>query len=162
VVVAIATGVVFGLIPACQTTRVEFLKSTVRLSSAKRAGRVMVVAELTLSVMLLATAFLLLESFWQLQRIHPGFRADHLLTASVWLAKAKYGGPDTTRFYEDVVGRVGRLPGVRSLGAVSYRPFLGMAAGIRVDIDGANGRTASEGASVGYDVVTPGYLSVIE
>jgi putative ABC transport system permease protein len=161
VVVTIFTGMLFGLLPALQTTRADFLRST-SSSAPSRAGRVLVVAELTLSIMLLVSASLLLESFWRLQRVDPGFRADHLLTMPVWLPRARYEGAGTTRFYEDVIRRVERLPGVRSVGAVSYRPFLGMAMSTRFETEGVHAPSARDLPTAGYDVVTPGYLGVLE
>jgi predicted permease len=120
------------------------------------------IAELTLSIVLLVGAALLLKSFWRLQQVDPGFRPDHLLTMQVWLPKTKYAEPAGARdFYEQVLRRIGRLPGVRAAGAVSFRPFLGMAMSTPVDVDGRAPRQADEASSVGYDVVTPGYLQLL-
>jgi predicted permease len=162
IVVTLLTGIVFGLIPAFQTTRADFLRAGSSSSASSRAGRVLVVAEITLSIVLLVSASLLIESFWQLQQIDPGFRADQLLTMPVWLPKARYTGSSSTRFYEEVVRRVERLPGVRAVGAVNYRPFLGMATGTRLEIEASSLTSSRDLVSVGYDVVTPGYLRVLE
>jgi putative ABC transport system permease protein len=160
--VALVTGVMFGLIPALQTTRIECLRLSATSSRRPRPGRPLMIAELTLSIVLLVGAALLLKSFWRLQQVDPGFRPDHLLTMQVWLPKTKYAEPAGARdFYEQVLRRIGRLPGVRAAGAVSFRPFLGMAMSTPVDVDGRAPRQADEASSVGYDVVTPGYLQLL-
>ena len=161
VAATVVTAILFGLFPAVQTTRTSFLKVASSVSVPSRAGRALVVAELTLSIVLLVGATLLLDSFRKLHRVDPGFRADHLLTMPVWLPTARYQGAGTARFYEDVLHRVQQLPGVRSVGAVSYRPLLGMAMTTRIDVDGLYA-DARDQPAVGYDVVTPGYLSVME
>jgi putative ABC transport system permease protein len=158
---AAATGAVFGLVPAFQTTRVSFLKASATSSTRSTAGRVLVIAELTMAIVLLAGASVLMQSFVNLQRVHPGFRPDHLVTTAVWLPNAKYAGATTTRFYEEAIRRVERLPGVRAAGGVSYRPMLGMAMTTRIDVDGSTSQPNAD-VFAGYDVVTPGYLSVIE
>ena len=158
VAVTFATGIVFGLIPAFQTTRPDFLRKSGSSSAPSRTRRVLVIAEITLSIILLVSASLLVESFWRLQHVDPGFQVDHLLTTPVWLPKERYSGTATTRFYEDVVRRIEQLPGVQSVGAVSYRPFLGMAMGTRLEIEGSS---STERVSVGFNVVTPGYVKVL-
>jgi len=155
------TGIAFGVVPAVQTTRREFLRLTASSSGRAGAGRALVCAELTLAIVLLVAAALLVKSFWRLQDVRPGFHADHLITMQVWLPKTKYPAPEQIRvFYERFLQRIERLPGVRSAGAVSFRPFLGMAMTARIDIDG-RAAASDDQTFVGYDVVTPGYLRLL-
>jgi putative ABC transport system permease protein len=162
VATALATGVLFGLIPAFQTTRVECLRLSASSSRRPAAGRALMVAELTLSIVLLVGAALLLESFRRLQQVNPGFQPDHLLTMQVWLPKAKYPEPATVRsFFDQALRRIERLPGVHAAGAVSFRPFLGMMMTTRLDIEGRAPKQAEDASFVGYDVVTPGYLRLL-
>jgi predicted permease len=162
VATALVTGVLFGLIPAFQTTRAEFLRVSASTSRRTAAGRSLMVAELTLSIVLLAGAALLLESFWRLQQVNPGFQADRLLTMQVWLPKARYSEPATVRtFYEQALRRIERLPGVQAAGAVSFRPFLGMAMSTRFEIEGRASTQAEDASFAGYNVVTPGYLRLL-
>ena len=158
---AALTGVAFGVVPALQTTRLEFLRIASSSPSRAGAGRALVCAELTLAIVLLIAASLLVKSFLRLQEVNPGFRADHLQTLQLWLPKTKYATPPEVRgFYDRLLRRIERLPGVRAAGAISFRPFLGMAMTTRIDVDG-RAAPPEDQAFVGYDVVTPGYLRVI-
>src|SRR5262252_2789399 len=61
---------------------------------------------------------------WRIQAVR--FRTDHLLTLQVWLPKTKYPEPaHARRFYDQLLRRIARLPGVHGAGAISFRPFLG-------------------------------------
>lgn len=160
--VALVTGVVFGLVPALQSTRLDSLRQSTASAHRSLARRSLMAAELTLAIVLLVGAALLLKSFKRLQDVPPGFRPDHLLTMQVWLPKTKYPQPGNARsFYEQLFPRLERLPGVSGAGAVSFRPFLGMAMTTRVDVDGRTPKNANDDVFVGYNVVSPGYLRLL-
>ena len=117
--VALVTGLIFGLAPASQASHFnlsETLKEGGRDSGAgvrgKRLRSSLVIAEVAVSVVLLIGAGLLINSFMHLRNLDPGFRADHLLALNVNLSEVKY--PDTARrtaFFDEVVRRVLPLPG---------------------------------------------------
>jgi len=161
VAIALATGVLFGLLPAFESTRLDALR--INASGLRsRPGRWLMTAELTLAIVLLFGAGLLIKSFWRLQDVRPGFRTDHLLTLQVWLPRTKYPEPsDARRFYDQLMPRIDRLPGVRGAGAISFRPFLGMAMTTPIDVDGRTPNAPGDDVFVGYDVVTPGYLRLL-
>src|SRR5262249_49718191 len=102
VAIALATGVLFGLLPAFESTRLDALR--INASGLRsRPGRWLMTAELTLAIVLLFGAGLLIKSFWRLQDVRPGFRTDHLLTLQVWLPRTKYPEPsDARRFYDQL------------------------------------------------------------
>ncbi len=159
--VALSTGVVFGLAPALQATRAEFLRVSASFHR-RAAGDFLMVSEIALSIVLLIGAALLLKSFWHLQKIDPGFRPDHLLTMQVWLPKTKY--PEASKvagFYRQVVQRIEALPGVRAASAVNFRPFLGWGDGTLLDIEGHVPQSPSEALQAQYRVVTPGYFRTL-
>jgi putative ABC transport system permease protein len=160
---ALLSGIIFGLAPALRTTRGELLR--LRSSSPHRGltGRWLMATELALAIVLLVGAGLLVKSFWRLQNVNPGFRPDHLLTMQLWLPKTRYADGDRIRrFYDDLLPQIERLPGVRAAGAVSFRPFLGMAMTTRVDVPGRVRRTADDDVFVEYDIVTPNYRRLLE
>jgi putative ABC transport system permease protein len=115
--VALATGVIFGIVPAFVSTTgaIDALREGGRHGGGPRLHRVLrvlIVAEVALSLVLLAGAGLLLRSFVKLQNVDPGFRADGVLTAGVQLPASRYNIRQATRFFEDSLSRIAALPGV--------------------------------------------------
>jgi putative ABC transport system permease protein len=126
---SVVCGVLFGLIPALQSSRSrpnEFLKEGERGSTTNR-GRTrsaLVIAEVGLSLVLLVGAGLLVKSFDRLMDVNAGFDPDHLLTFNLGLPPSA----DRVRqlaFYQQVVQRLQALPGVQAVGAVSRLPLSG-------------------------------------
>jgi len=162
IAVATLAAVVFGSLPALQTTRADALRVGRSISPRPRAARALMAGELALSIVLLTGAGLLVDSFRHLQQIDPGFPPENLLTMQLWLPRAKYpAAPQIRAFYEQLVRRVDALPGVRGAAAVSYRPFLSMGMGAPFEIEGR--APAQPGASfvTEYRVVTPGFVRVL-
>jgi putative ABC transport system permease protein len=131
--VSLATGLLFGLAPAVQTSKTnlqETLKEGGRGATADRSGhalrRVLVVAEVALALTLLTGAGLLIKSLALLQEVNPGFDARNLLTFRVAIPNAKYRS-DTTRiqYYDRAVAAVRAVPGVTDVGIASVLPFSG-------------------------------------
>jgi len=131
--VSVATGLLFGLAPAVQTSRTnlqETLKEGGRSATADRSGhalrRVLVVAEVALALMLLTGAGLLIKSLALLQEVNPGFDARNLLTFRVAIPAAKYPS-DTARlqYFDRAVEAVRAVPGVANVGLSSVLPFSG-------------------------------------
>lgn len=128
---ALATGVAFGLWPARHAGRVGVaagLKQTARTvvggGVRARARRVLVTAEIALSLILLVGAALLIVSLQRVLHVDPGFEPDHLLTARLNLPQAQYGDPERTRrFVHQVAADVASLPGIRSAGITTTLPL---------------------------------------
>ena len=123
--IAAVTGAIFGLMPARQMLRPD-ISRTLReggrgvgqRAGNHRARRVLVVAEVALSVMLLAGAGLLIRSFSRLMSVDPGFRTDHSISFALSLPDAKYKTPEQqATFMNAVMERMRALPGVQSAGA---------------------------------------------
>jgi putative ABC transport system permease protein len=131
VLVALLTGITFGLAPALQTSKVdlnESLKETGRQSSggagAHRLRGALVVAEVALPLVLLAGAGLLLKSFQQLMEVDPGFDARNVLTLRLRLPDAKYrDAAQTTGFLKEASRRIAGLPGVREVSVATGFPL---------------------------------------
>jgi predicted permease len=129
--IAIVTGLLFGLAPALQTGRLalaESLKESGRgTSTGVRGNRLrasLVVAEIALSLVLLAGATLLIRSFLLMRQVEPGFDTSNVLTMQMSLAGGKY---DTTagvaEFARQVLRRLETLPGVESAAMVTNLPM---------------------------------------
>ena len=131
---ALATGLVFGIIPAIAITRgnaAAFLKDDSRSGTASRSTgairTVLVVAETMFAVMLLIGAGLLIKSYARLQSVSPGFTSENVLTAQIALPAARYPeATDFRAFWARVIDRTRTIPGVTVVGTTSNVPFNGM------------------------------------
>ncbi|HYL05573.1 MAG TPA: ABC transporter permease [Thermoanaerobaculia bacterium] len=131
-VISLAAGVLFGLAPALHSSRTDLaaaLKAGGRGSSAsagrRRARAVLVVAEIALSLLLLAGASLLLRSFVRLQRVETGMLAPpaRVLSVQISPSAAKYRDDKTSiAFYQQLLERVRRLPGVEAAAVADSLP----------------------------------------
>src|SRR5262245_1170441 len=127
VVVALATGMLFGVVPALVSTggSTDALREGARQVGGRRLHRALsalVVAEVALSLVLLSGAGLLLRSFVKLQNIDLGYRAEGVLTAGVQLPSVQYNAAKSTDFFRDALSRLSALPGVRSAAGASCMP----------------------------------------
>lgn len=134
VAVALASSVVFGLVPALRNSRAQLATAlkdrgrTAESRSARRLRNVVVVAEVALSTVLLVGAGLMMRSFDELRSVEPGYRPDGVLTFSVPVPFARYPDPAArARLLDDLQGRLSAIPGVEQAAAVFPLP-LGEAA----------------------------------
>lgn len=162
--VAIAGSVLFGLVPALQASKLnlsETLKETGRSGTggvrSRRLQNIIMVAETALSLLLLAGAGLMLRSFYNLIRINPGFKADHVLTAR--LPMPAYRVPDEKRqpaYYMEILRSVQRLPGVQSAGLATVLPLTGGEAIMAIRTTHDNGEV--EDREYYFRAVSPDYF----
>ncbi|WP_342379725.1 ABC transporter permease [Myxococcus stipitatus] len=162
--VSLATGVLFGLLPALQASRPDLngvLRQTGggKLAGGQRSRDALVVGEVALALVLLIGAGLLLRTLWRLQDVDPGFREESVLTWSLSLPADKY--PDEARqgaFFQQVAERVASLPGVKSAGAATDLPLGGANIWFDVEVEGRAPPSPDESSNVGFQVVTSGYF----
>jgi putative ABC transport system permease protein len=123
--VAVLTGILFGLAPAWHVSRVDLqgtLKEAGRGATSSRAGlrQGLVVAEVALTFVLLAGAGLLLLSFHRLLQVNPGFAADQVLTFRINLPEVKYQSDEQEiLFCQALREKLRALPGVRAASLAS-------------------------------------------
>jgi len=134
--VAVATGLLFGIAPAWRATRVSpqaAMKENSRTATQTRAGfsagNALVMAQVALSLVLVAGAGLLLGTFRNLETLDPGFSRDHVLLMTVDLRNTKYPKERRVAVYRELSDRLRALPGVRAVSASN------IAAGQRRDVD---------------------------
>jgi putative ABC transport system permease protein len=165
---SLLTGMLFGLVPALQTSQIEIgetLKESGRASASRgmqRARSAFIVAEVALTFILLAGAGLLIRSYWNLQRVNPGFKTDHLLTIQLGLPPTKYReGAQVITFYQQLQERLGAIPGVESAGGASaiLLPKLPSSGGF--SIENRPFVRPEQKVELPYDFVLPNYFQTM-
>ncbi len=163
--VAVLTALLCGLVPALRAARrdlVEPLKDSGKGGGAGFRGRrlngVLVVAEVAVSLVLLAGAALLMRSFVNLQTQDLGFEPDRVLHARLPLPRGSYASGSAKRqFFDQVLSRVQALPGVASATVTSSIPPFG---GIRTEVK-VPGRTHAQRWEALYELCSEGYFETL-
>ena len=116
------TGILFGLVPALQASKLDVsssLKEGGRTGEGHRrtsARSLLLIGEVALSLILLVGAGLLIKSFLRLQQVRPGFNPHNVLIASVALPAAKYNEQQRPEFFRQLMERLQTAPGVQAAG----------------------------------------------
>lgn len=165
--VSLLTGLLFGLAPALEATRLnlgdalkEDGKGAGGYARSNRLRGALVVAEVALALVLLVGAGLLMKSFLRLQGIDPGFQRENVLTLVMRLPGGKYPeNPQKVAFYREAGERLRALPGVRDFGMVNYLPLYGgLGARTGFTVDGRPVPPDGEGPGVDVRVTDAGYF----
>jgi predicted permease len=164
---SLATGILFGLAPAFQSSRADLAgalreESSVGSRQRSRLRNALVIAQVALSMLLLVGAGLFVRSLRVSQRVDPGFNPHGLLVASYNLFPNGYT-PETGRiFHERLVRRLQAEPGVRAVGLAARLPlgFEGSSS-MTVSIDGYVPR-ADEDLTILINATAPGYFTAME
>jgi putative ABC transport system permease protein len=170
-VIALTTGIVFGLLPAIWGPRVDLtdaLKEGSRGSTggSGRLRKLLVVAEVALSVMLLVGAGLMVRSFSHLRSVNPGFRTDHALTLRVSLPvpNSQISAADEDRFmsfFDRALARLSELPGVTAAGAANMIPLDGNGTDRLIEVEGYVPRDQSDMPDAQNRQATPGWFAAM-
>lgn len=176
---AFVTGILFGLAPAFQTSRTDLnnsLKESVGRATAgsarSRMRGVLAVAEIALSLVLLAGASLLIETFANLLRTNPGFDPHPILALNTWTTGQKFAplpdkataaqihsrSAEISTFYDSILSKVQAIPGVQSAAVVG--------AGLPLDFGGNEfvwlpSEGESQGISADFRSITPDYFRTL-
>ena len=168
--VSLGTGLLFGLMPALQSSKTELVGAMVeggRLGTAgaarQRFRRGLVVGQIALALMLLTGAGLLVQSFLKVRGVDPGFQPERLLTARLDLSPVRYSTSAQRRaFYRDALARIEAVPGVRSAGAARALPMTGqLVIGDWSFVEEghfSNPPLPNEWTAADWQVITPGYF----
>jgi putative ABC transport system permease protein len=165
---AIVTGLMFGLLPALQLSRPDVtgvLRDGGRTGTAGRsrqlARRGLVVLQLASSVVLALAAGLLIRSLIELNRIDLGFNPENVLTAQLQVPASDYPQPlDVVRFHRQVVERIAQIPGVRAAGSVRVLPLARAIGDWSIKIEGRP-YVPEENPNGDFQAVTPGYFEAM-
>ena len=124
--ISILNAFLFGLVPAIRATRVDFVST--KSGGSRRGsgfGRVLVAAQIALSLALLIGAALFLTTFRNANRVDLGYARDHILLTTIDLGAAGYKGPRVPEIFRQALDRAAALPGVRSASLMSDRLMSG-------------------------------------
>jgi putative ABC transport system permease protein len=161
-------GILFGAAPAWQATRLdlnEVLKLGGRSGSGgirRKALRVLVVAEFSLALTLLATGGLALRGFWNLTRIDLGMRTDNALTFRLPVPDKRLNGADQIRsYYGQMLERIQAVPGVTNTAVMTGVPARSTTLGTRFTVVGQPPPNPTERRGSSFLMVTPGYFDAL-
>jgi predicted permease len=167
VTIAAATlvGIVFSVVPAWRATRrpaAEALQQSARTGTATgRLGRVLVATQVALSLVLLATAGVLVRSLGTVRAVQSGIeRTDDVFIAYPWGRAGGFDGVDNDAYYPDLLRRVATLPGVRGVSASLLKPGTG---GAFSELVAPSGETAmlERGVLSQKTPVSPGFFAAV-
>ncbi len=168
VAVALASGVLFGLVPAFATASPrlsEAMNSTAHGMNPARGRRLrasFVVAQVALTSMVLIGAGLLTRSFSSLLSTDLGFNTRNLLTARIALPYVNYDDPTKVQaFYRQAIERVRALPGVRSVSGNVFAPFSGPGDTTPLTLPGLPKAATAEQPVADMRIVAPDYFSTL-
>jgi len=163
---SLLTAIVCGLAPAFEGSRAD-VHDTIK-EGARQAGggqrhrrmrHLFVVAEIALAVVLLVGAGLMLRSFTSLRRVDPGYSTGGVLTMRLQLPGVRYrDDAQRVRFFHDATARIQDLPGVRSVGAISFLPLTGLGAGTSFTIVGQPPPAPGQSPVTNVSVCDNGYF----
>jgi len=166
---ATTTGVVFGIAPALAATRAPIEQSMREGSSGAGTGRerlglrnALVIAEMAISLVLLVGAGLLLKSFWRVSNVDAGVASGGVVAFDVSLPAARYSKPEEiSRFFERASDNLRTLPGVSSVGGMSWRLLTGGSA-TSYRIAGREAAPPGKEAVADVRIVTPDLFRTLE
>lgn len=167
-IVSMLTSVIFGILPALRAsslTPVSVLKEESGSSSGgrdkARLSSVLVVAQISLSLVLLVCAGLFIQSFANERRFDPGFKASNVLLATYELFPAGYSDPDGRQFHRQLIAKLGSLPGVESVSLATWLP-LGFGWSPHTISPEGYVPQPHESMDIGSALVSPNYFKTIQ
>ena len=162
-VVSVATGIVFGLAPALQASRLNIVMALKSDDALKVAGghrsrlrNAFVTVQLILSVVLLVGSGLFIRALQRASSIDPGFNVDRGLIVPLNLGLLRYGKTEGQTFYRDLLARIQTQPGIEQATLVRFPQMGSSFAQFQVFAEGSE--PAGEGRSTGFNVVGPNYF----
>jgi predicted permease len=166
-VVTLLTGLAIGILPAWQAARVnvqETLKDASRGSTGAAGQRLrsgLLVAEVSLSLVLLIAAGLLLTSFARLQRVQPGFEPEGVFTAQLVIPPQRYDREKLIAFYEQLYQRLSTLPVSTSAALTDRVPLTGGQTPAPIAVQGRALPPMSERPQANRHLVSPKYFTTL-
>ena len=165
---SVLTGIVFGLAPALQVSKIDVQEALKEGGSAGTSPRgnalrsMLAVLEVASALVLLVGAGLLIKSFVRLQQVDSGLRPENVLTMRITLPETKYNSTQaSTAFYKEVLERVSALPGVEATGAINLLPIQQYGTNGNVRIEGRTPDPAGRDPLVEFRTTSPDYFRAL-
>ena len=164
--ISVLTGLLFGLVPALQSSSVELSESMKESSKSATTSRawqrlrgILIICEVAMALVLLIGAGLLIKSFRRLLDVDPGFNRENVLTMQVSLPPARYADPkEKANFYGQLLERVKALPGIEAASMTTALPLGGMNFGGPFSIEGRPLDMRGQPPHAYVRAVAPGYF----
>ncbi len=164
-IISLVTGVLFGLAPALQSTRVDVLPALKEARAGQTAGRrlfrgaglseVLVAGQIAMSLLMLVAAGLFVRTLSNLQAVDVGFNRENVLLFELNAQQAGHKDPEISTFFGDLRQRLGGIPGVRAV-SFSNRPLITAGYGHPVSVPGSEPNPTNRLLAVG-----PGFFSTM-
>jgi predicted permease len=163
---ALLTGVLFGLLPAWQATKpdlVPALKDETKMQGYRRSWlrNSLVVAQVALSLVLLICAGLVLRGLQNAQRINPGFVAQHAVEMTFDLTQQRYGEGRIRQFKQQLLQRVRALPAIEAAGLTDFVPLSLNLNNESIQVEGQPEAQGAEAPIAMTGVASPGTLAAL-
>jgi predicted permease len=166
---AVGTGVLFGLVPALrilkqdQKDALQQGRSVTESREQNRTRSALVIAEIALSMLLVVGALNVAFYFVRLLHTDPGMNPENTLSMTVSLSPAQYAKPDDQRrFFDTLLNKLAVLPGVTHAGGSTNTPFTGSGSNGDFSYDGQPKSTADHNPFADFRWVTPGYFAAVQ
>ncbi len=166
---ALATGIFFGAIPALHlvwkndASALPQGRATTKSREQIRSGSILVIVEIALCMLLVAGSLNMAFYFGRLIHNDPGMNPQNVLSMAVSLSKDQYSDPKSKlRFYHDLLEKLSALPGVKSVAATLVPPFWGVAPSGKFSYDDQATGTADGEPVANFLYVTPGYFATMQ
>jgi putative ABC transport system permease protein len=166
--ICFATTMVFGLAPALKASRLNLVEALKQSGSGwddssrpSRLASALVVAQLSLTLVLLSGAGMMIQDFLKSQKTQVGISPQNVLTMRITLPEQKYPTPeDRVRFHEKLSQELAAVPGIQSVAITSNLPVDGAGTGI-LQLEGQSGAEKEKLPRILTVIVSPGYFETI-
>jgi putative ABC transport system permease protein len=168
-VLGLATGLFFGIVPALRMVRqnerfaLQHGHAVTNSREQSRTRSILIIAEIALSMLLVAGSIDMAFYFIRLMRTDPGVNPQNVLSMAVSLESARYSSPESKlRFYDTLLEKLAALPSVTRVAATTDPPFWGSYPIGKFSYRGQPDGMADSNLLAGFHFVTPGYFSTVQ